>query len=181
MVKQFAATFLPSPLIYITGLGIAIGEAGIGTLLIFGLLLRPTLVVGTLLMLLLIFGSTLIQEYQALSTQMVAVAFSLDCSQQFATIGFPWTEYDSVNSRVRSLRRKSVRLWSPQLLKTGYRHCPDRELDDGFRFRLNPAERPAIYTAFELSLHESQFERVQVRWASLIKTATVPASGSSCG
>jgi thiosulfate dehydrogenase (quinone) large subunit len=75
MVKQFAATFLPSPLVYITGLGIAIGEAGIGTLLIFGLLLRPTLVVGTLLMLLLIFGSTLIQEYQALSTQMVAVAF----------------------------------------------------------------------------------------------------------
>ena len=28
------------------------------------------------------------------------------------------------------------------------------------RFRLNPGERPAIYTAFELCLHESQFERV---------------------
>jgi thiosulfate dehydrogenase (quinone) large subunit len=75
MVKRFAATFPPSPLVYITGLGIAIGEAGIGTLLIFGLFLRPTLVAGTLLMLLLIFGTTLIQEYQALSTQMVAVAF----------------------------------------------------------------------------------------------------------
>ena len=75
MVKQFTATFSPRPLVYITGFGIAIGEAGIGTLLIFGLLLRPTLVIGTLLMLLLIFGSTLIQEYQALSTQMVAVAF----------------------------------------------------------------------------------------------------------
>jgi thiosulfate dehydrogenase (quinone) large subunit len=75
-VKHFAATFLPSPLVYITGLGIAIGEAGIGTLLVFGLLLRPTLVVGTLLMLLLIFGSTLIQDYQGLSTQMVVVARS---------------------------------------------------------------------------------------------------------
>jgi hypothetical protein len=30
------------------------------------------------------------------------------------------------------------------------------------RFRLNPGERPAIYTAFELCLHECQFERVQV-------------------
>jgi hypothetical protein len=30
------------------------------------------------------------------------------------------------------------------------------------RFRLNPGEQPAIYTAFELCLHESQFERVQV-------------------
>jgi thiosulfate dehydrogenase (quinone) large subunit len=75
MVKQFAGTFLPGPLVYITGLGIAIGEAGIGTLLFFGLLLRPTLVAGTLLMLLLIFGSTLIQDYQAVNTQMVAVAF----------------------------------------------------------------------------------------------------------
>jgi hypothetical protein len=27
------------------------------------------------------------------------------------------------------------------------------------RFRLNPGEQPAIYTAFELCLHESQFER----------------------
>jgi len=30
------------------------------------------------------------------------------------------------------------------------------------RFRLNPGEVPASYTAFELCLHESQFERVRV-------------------
>jgi hypothetical protein len=30
------------------------------------------------------------------------------------------------------------------------------------RFRLNPGEQPAIYTAFGLCLHECQFERVQV-------------------
>ena len=30
------------------------------------------------------------------------------------------------------------------------------------RFRLNPGEQPAIYTAFELCIHECQFERVQV-------------------
>ena len=30
------------------------------------------------------------------------------------------------------------------------------------RFRLNPGEEPAIYTVFELCLHECQFERLQV-------------------
>ena len=75
MVKQFSATFLPSPLVYITGFGIAIGEAVLGTLLVFGLLLRPALVIGTLLMLLLIFGSTLIQQWDIASVQMIYVAF----------------------------------------------------------------------------------------------------------
>ena len=28
------------------------------------------------------------------------------------------------------------------------------------RFRFNPGEQPALYTAFELCLHESQFEKV---------------------
>ena len=28
------------------------------------------------------------------------------------------------------------------------------------RFRLNPGEQPASYTAFELCVHESQFERL---------------------
>ena len=75
MVKQFSETFLPSPLVYITGFTIAIGEATIGTLLFLGLLLRPALVIGTLLMLLLIFGSTLIQQWDAVSVQMIDVAF----------------------------------------------------------------------------------------------------------
>jgi thiosulfate dehydrogenase [quinone] large subunit len=75
MVKQFAATFFPSPLVYFTGFTIAIGEAVIGTLLFLGLLLRPALVTGTLLMLLLIFGSTLIQQWDAVSVQMIDVAF----------------------------------------------------------------------------------------------------------
>jgi thiosulfate dehydrogenase (quinone) large subunit len=75
MVKQFAATFLPSPLVYVTGFGIAIGEAIIGTLLIFGIFLRPTLVVGTLLMLQLIFGTTLIQQWEIVSIQLIYVAF----------------------------------------------------------------------------------------------------------
>jgi thiosulfate dehydrogenase (quinone) large subunit len=75
MVKQFGRTFLPAPLVYITGLSIAIGEAVIGTLLLLGLFLRPALVSGALLMLVLIFGSTLIQQWDIASIQMIYVAF----------------------------------------------------------------------------------------------------------
>jgi thiosulfate dehydrogenase (quinone) large subunit len=75
MVEQFAGTFPPGPLVYITGFGIAIGEAVVGTLVFLGLCCRPALVIGTLLMLLLIFGSTLIQQWEIVSVQMIYVAF----------------------------------------------------------------------------------------------------------
>ena len=75
MVKQFAATFLPGPLVYTTGCAIAIGEAIIGTLLFLGLFCRPVLVIGALLMLLLIFGSALIQQWEIVSVQMTYIGF----------------------------------------------------------------------------------------------------------
>ena len=74
MVKQFAGTLLPGH-VYITGFGIAIGEAVVGTLVFLGLCCRPALVIGTLLMMLLIFGSTLIQQWEIVSVQMIYVAF----------------------------------------------------------------------------------------------------------
>jgi uncharacterized membrane protein YphA (DoxX/SURF4 family) len=40
LAKQFAKTFLPAQLVYVTAYGIAIGEALIGTCLFFGLLLK---------------------------------------------------------------------------------------------------------------------------------------------
>jgi thiosulfate dehydrogenase [quinone] large subunit len=61
--------------VYITWFGIAIGEAVIGTLFVFGLFLRPTLVIGILLMLLLIFGSTLIEQWEIVSVPLITVAF----------------------------------------------------------------------------------------------------------
>jgi thiosulfate dehydrogenase (quinone) large subunit len=75
MVKQFATTFLPGQLVYLTAYGIAIGEALIGTCLFFGLFLRLVLLMGTLLMLLLLFGSTLTQQWEIASIQMIYVAF----------------------------------------------------------------------------------------------------------
>lgn len=75
MEKKFAETFLPGPLVYATGYGIVLGEAVIGVLLIFGLFLRPALVVGTLLMVLLLTGTCLLQNWEIAGLQMVYVAF----------------------------------------------------------------------------------------------------------
>ena len=96
MVKQFAPTFLPSPLVYITGFGIAIGESVIGTLLVFGVFLRPTLMIGTLLMLLLIFGSTLIQQWEIVSVQLIYVAFYVGL---LATVRYDRFSLDGLRQR----------------------------------------------------------------------------------
>ena len=96
MVKQFARTFLPSPLVYITGLGIAIGETVIGTLLLVGLFLRPTLVIGMLLMLLLIFGTALIQQWDIASIQMIYFAFY---AMLLSTIGYDRFSLDGLRRR----------------------------------------------------------------------------------
>jgi thiosulfate dehydrogenase (quinone) large subunit len=96
MAKQFAATFLPNPLVYITGLGIPIGEAVIGTLLFFGVFCRPTLVIGTLLMLLLIFGSSLMQQWEIVSVQMIYVAFYVGL---LATVHYDRFSVDGLRQR----------------------------------------------------------------------------------
>ena len=67
---------------------------------------------------------------------------------------------------------KSQQLAKPDAISIGRRfaqpYAKARQYDlPGFfylesRFRLNPGEQPAIYTAFELCLHECQFERLQV-------------------
>jgi thiosulfate dehydrogenase (quinone) large subunit len=101
LVKQFAATFLPSPLVYVTGFGIAIGEAAIGTLLVFGLLLRPALGIGTLLMLLLIFGSSLTQQWEIVSVQLITVAFYIGL---LATVRYDRFSLDGLRRRTGKRR-----------------------------------------------------------------------------
>jgi thiosulfate dehydrogenase [quinone] large subunit len=72
--KQFAASILPAPIVYASAYGIGIGEAVIGTLLLLGLFLRPTLVAGTLLMIFLLTGTCLIQNWNAAGTQLIYLA-----------------------------------------------------------------------------------------------------------
>jgi thiosulfate dehydrogenase [quinone] large subunit len=75
MQKQFAETFLPGSLVYATGYCIAIGEAVIGTLLVLGLWLRPALAGGSLLMILLLTGTCLLQNWSVAGLQLGYLAF----------------------------------------------------------------------------------------------------------
>ena len=75
MQKQFAETFLPGSLVYATGYCIAVGEAVIGTLLVLGLWLRPALTAGSLLMILLLAGTSLLQNWSVAGLQLGYLAF----------------------------------------------------------------------------------------------------------
>jgi thiosulfate dehydrogenase (quinone) large subunit len=75
MQKQFAETFLPGPLVYATGYCIVIGEAVVGTLLVVGFWLRPALVAGSLLMILLLSGTCLVQNWSVAGLQLGYLAF----------------------------------------------------------------------------------------------------------
>ena len=75
MQQQFAETFLPGPLVYATGYCIAIGEAVTGTLLVLGLWLRPALAAGSLLMILLLSGTCLLQNWSVVCLQLGYLAF----------------------------------------------------------------------------------------------------------
>jgi thiosulfate dehydrogenase [quinone] large subunit len=73
--KQFAASILPAPLVYGSGYAIAIAEAIIGPLILLGFLLRPALVAGSLLMVFLLVGTCLIQNWNVAGLQLTYLAF----------------------------------------------------------------------------------------------------------
>jgi thiosulfate dehydrogenase [quinone] large subunit len=70
---QFAQTFLPGSLVEFSGYLIVIGETVIGFLVLVGLGLRAALIAGTLLMLLLLFGTCLRQEWNGASIQLIYI------------------------------------------------------------------------------------------------------------
>ena len=83
--KMFAATWLPSAAVTVTAYAIPPVELALGTLLVFGLFLRPALIVGTLLLCQLIFGSALTQQWDVAGIQLVYVAVY---TALLATAGF---------------------------------------------------------------------------------------------
>jgi thiosulfate dehydrogenase (quinone) large subunit len=74
-VKLFAHTFLPSQLVLATGYFIPPAESIIGILLMAGLFLRPVLIAGLLVMFQLMFGMTLLQQWNVSALQLFYVAF----------------------------------------------------------------------------------------------------------
>ncbi|HZZ20411.1 MAG TPA: DoxX family membrane protein [Opitutaceae bacterium] len=72
---EFAQTILPGSLVELTGYLIVVGEATAGLLVLLGLCLRPALVGGMFLMLVLEFGTCLRQEWNTAGLQLTYIAF----------------------------------------------------------------------------------------------------------
>ena len=73
--NMFSKTWIPLPLVTAAGYAIPPIELTFGALIILGLLLRPTLTIGMLLMWLLTFGSCLLQQWSVVSEQLIYMAF----------------------------------------------------------------------------------------------------------
>ena len=73
--NMFPKTWIPLPLVTAAGYAIPPIELTIGALIIVGLLLRPALIVGMLLMWLLTFGTCLLQQWSVASEQLIYMAF----------------------------------------------------------------------------------------------------------
>lgn len=75
MVGSFKDSMLPSALVTPFSYALPIAEFLIGLLLIIGLMTRQSLVAGGIVMILLILGTTLIENWEALVSQLLHVAF----------------------------------------------------------------------------------------------------------
>ena len=71
MVKQFAHSLLPELLVRPFAVVLPFVEGAIGLLLIIGLFTRPTLAAALLLMTALAFGSSLLEQWDTVGTQLV--------------------------------------------------------------------------------------------------------------
>ena len=74
MARDFVGTILPHSLVHLFGLTVPLIEAAIGALLILGLLTRLCLVTGALLMIVLVFGTTLREQFMIVGVQLIYAA-----------------------------------------------------------------------------------------------------------
>lgn len=77
MANQFQHSILPQFLVLAFGYCLPFIEFGIGLLTLAGLWTRQVAVAGALLMILLIFGSTTIEEFNAIPSQLFHLIFFL--------------------------------------------------------------------------------------------------------
>ena len=75
MVGNFQNSILPEALVIPFSYALPILEFCVGLLLIIGLFTKKALLLGALIMLLLIFGTTLIENWDALPSQLIHLAF----------------------------------------------------------------------------------------------------------
>ncbi|MBC9933855.1 DoxX family membrane protein [Chitinophaga qingshengii] len=75
MVTSFEKSMLPRTLVLPFSYVLPIAEFAIGLLLILGLFTRPALIAGGIVMMMLIFGTTLIEDWHSLGSQLIHAAF----------------------------------------------------------------------------------------------------------
>src|ERR1700722_17517470 len=75
MAGLFERSILPQPLVLAFGYFLPFAEFGIGLLTLIGLFTRHAAVGGALLMILLIFGSTTVEQWDGISSQLTHLAF----------------------------------------------------------------------------------------------------------
>lgn len=73
--KEFENTFLPQKLLNAFAFTLPILETAIGFFLSIGLFTGVTLIIGTILIFILMFGKSLKNDWQVVSLQMIYVAF----------------------------------------------------------------------------------------------------------
>ena len=71
LLKQFAATPLPAPLVELFATVLPFAEGAIGALLLVGLFTRPALAAAMLVMTSLVFGSSLLEQWDTVGSQML--------------------------------------------------------------------------------------------------------------
>ena len=75
MVGQFQKSMLPDFIITPFSYALPVAEFVVGALLLLGLFTRQALTAGALVMISLIFGSTMIESWDAIPTQLIHTAF----------------------------------------------------------------------------------------------------------
>lgn len=75
MVKSFEKSMMPEILVVPFSYILPLAEFAIGLLLILGLFTRISLIAGAVVMIMLILGTTLIEDWAALPSQLIHVAF----------------------------------------------------------------------------------------------------------
>ncbi|PKB16710.1 DoxX family protein [Flavobacterium sp. 5] len=75
MVGSFEKSLLPKFLVIPFSYSLPIAELIIGLLLSFGLFTKPTLVAAGIVMVILVFGTALIENWEAIPSQLIHAAF----------------------------------------------------------------------------------------------------------
>lgn len=75
MVGQFQKSYLPEGLIIPFSYALPFAELIVGVLLLIGFFTREAAIAGAVVMLVLIFGTTSIENWEAIPTQLLHVAF----------------------------------------------------------------------------------------------------------